>query len=81
MKRAVRTTTRWRDLFCVQVRHDRGCERSCEDPACSGAEHDLATGEAPRECACERDAAELLRSSRDQYGDLDDLPDPGSAHG
>lgn len=81
MKRANHWARRFQDLFRVQVAQGRGGERRCEDPACSGAEHDLATGEGPRECSCERDAAELLRTSREQYGDLDDLPDPGSAHG
>jgi hypothetical protein len=80
MKRANRWAMRLRDLLGVQIRPGRGSERRCEDPTCSGAEYDLSTGEGPRERGGERDAAELLRSCREQYGDLDDLPDPGSAH-
>jgi len=75
MKRSMRRRGGLADLFCVRMNRARRKAATCEDPACSGAEHDLASGEEGRACGCERETARLVRQAREQYGDLDEVGD------
>lgn len=81
MKRSKRRRGGLVELFCVRVNGARGRRPECEDPGCSGAEHDLASGEEGRAWGCERETARLVRQGREQYGDLDELEDAGPSAG
>lgn len=81
MKRSVRRFRGLVELFCVRVNRSRRPGRLGAGLECSGAEHDLANGEHGPGCGCERETARMLRQGREQYGDLDEVEEPGAGSG
>ncbi len=80
MKRSLRRFRGLVELFCVRVNRSRRQAGAC-GLECSGAEHDLASGEEGRSCGCERDSVRIVRQGREQYGDLDEVEEPGPGSG
>ena len=80
MKRSVRRFRGLVELFCVRVNRSRRQAGAC-GLECSGAEHDLASGDEGRTSGCERDSARLVRQGRELYGDLDEVEDAGPGAG
>lgn len=81
MKRSMRRREGLAELFCARMNRSHRRGGACEDPACSGAEHDLASGDEGRPCGCERDSAWLVRQGRELYGDLDEVEEPDGGTG
>jgi len=81
MKRSMRRRQGLAELFCARMNRPHRHGGDGEDPASSGAEHDLASGDEGRTSGCERDSARLVRQGRELYGDLDEVEDAGPGAG